>query len=59
MGVLTPMPCIPATVTPWVPGGPTVLIGKMPCLDNSCTLACLWAGIIQVTAPAQVTVNVP
>ncbi|MDR1268431.1 MAG: DUF4280 domain-containing protein, partial [Planctomycetaceae bacterium] len=27
LGVLTPMPCIPATVAPWAPGSPTVLIG--------------------------------
>jgi len=26
MGVLTPMPCIPMTVAPWVPGAPTVLL---------------------------------
>ena len=25
LGVLTPMPCIPATATPWVPGAVTVL----------------------------------
>ena len=24
LGVLTPMPCVPATPAPWVPGAPTV-----------------------------------
>lgn len=58
LGVPTPMPCVPATVAPWVPGVPTTLIGGMPVLNDSCKLACMWAGIIQFTAPAQVTVQV-
>src|SRR5713226_6781600 len=59
LGVLTPMPCIPNTVAPWTPGVPTVLIGGMPAVDNSCTLMCMWAGVIQVGTPAQVTTEVP
>jgi hypothetical protein len=27
LGVLTPMPCVPATPAPWVPGAATVLTG--------------------------------
>src|SRR5579871_3714983 len=46
MGVLTPMPCIPNTVAPWVPGAPTVLLGNMPALDNTSQLMCMWAGQI-------------
>src|SRR3954465_4211201 len=38
MGVLTPMPCIPMTMAPWVPGAATVLLGSMPTLDNTSTL---------------------
>ena len=34
MGVLTPMPCIPATTSPWVPGAPTVLVANMPALNR-------------------------
>ena len=30
LGVLTPMPCIPVTAAPWMPGVPQVLIGNMP-----------------------------
>ena len=28
LGVLTPMPCIPNTPAPWVPGAPTVMLGN-------------------------------
>ena len=58
LGVLTPMPCVPATPAPWVPGVPTTMIGNMPALNNSCTLMCIWGGVIQFTAPAQATVVV-
>ncbi len=59
LGVLTPMPCIPATPAPWVPGSPTVLVANMPALNNSSKLMCLWAGVIQVVNPGQTTVMVP
>jgi hypothetical protein len=58
LGVLTPMPCLPVTAAPWVPGSPTVLIGNMPAVNNSCKLMCNWGGIIQVVAPGQFTVMV-
>ncbi|GJL74456.1 DUF4280 domain-containing protein [Nitrosomonas sp.] len=59
LGVLTPQPCIPATVTPWVPGASTVLLGNQPSLDNMCTLNCLWGGVIQVAVPGQFTELIP
>src|SRR5262245_64427971 len=46
MGVLTPMPCIPNTVAPWVPGGPTVLLGNMPPLDSTSKLMGMWGGVV-------------
>ena len=55
LGVLTPMPCIPATVAPWMPGSPTVMIANMPALNNTCTLNCMWGGIITISQPGQVT----
>ena len=58
LGVLTPMPCIPATPAPWVPGSPTVLIANMPALNNSSKLMCIWGGVIQVVMPGQFTVPV-
>ena len=53
LGVLTPMPCIPATAAPWVPGSPTVLIGNMPALNDSSKLMCSYAGVISINAPGQ------
>ena len=57
MGVLTPMPCIPATAAPWVPGCPKVMIGNMPAVDSNCKLMCNWGGVIQVVSPGQFTVQ--
>jgi Domain of unknown function (DUF4280) len=59
LGVLTPMPCIPATSAPWVPGAPTVLLGNQPALDNTSKCMCNWAGVIQITVPGQVTTEIP
>ena len=59
LGVLTPMPCVPATATPWAPGSPTVLIGNVPALNNTSKLTCNWGGVIQITQPGQTTVSVP
>ena len=59
MGTLTPMPCIPATPAPWMPGAVTVLLGNQPSLDNTCKLNCLWAGVISVTSPGQATHIIP
>jgi hypothetical protein len=59
LGVLTPMPCVPATAAPWVPGAPTVLIGGNPALDNTSKCMCNWAGVISITMPGQMTTMVP
>jgi hypothetical protein len=59
LGVLTPMPCIPNTPAPWVPGAPTVLLGNFPALDNSSQLMCLWTGVISFTNPGEETVQIP
>jgi hypothetical protein len=59
LGVLTPMPCIPMTSAPWMPGAPTVMVGGMPSLQNSSKLMCQWGGVIQILAPGQFTVMVP
>jgi len=59
LGVLTPMPCIPATVSPWIPGSPTVMLGNMPALNNTSTLMCTWLGVISIVSPGQVTEMIP
>jgi hypothetical protein len=59
MGVLTPMPCIPVTSAPWVPGCPTVLVANMPALNDSSKLICNWGGVISINMPGQMTIQVP
>lgn len=59
LGVLTPMPCIPNTPAPWVPGSPTVLLQNFPALNESSKLMCIWAGVISITFPGQVTELIP
>lgn len=59
LGVLTPMPCVPMTVAPWVAGAPTILIGNMPALNDSSKLMCAWAGSIQFSFAGQATVQIP
>ncbi len=58
LGVLTPMPCIPATETPWVPGSPTVLLANIPTLNNTCSLNCKWGGVITIIEAGQKDYNV-
>jgi hypothetical protein len=58
MGVLTPVPCMPVTTAPWVPGSPTVMIGNQPALNNTCQLMCMWGGAITISYAGQQTVNI-
>jgi len=59
LGVLTPMPCIPNTPSPWIIGAPTVLLGNQPTLDNISELICIWGGVITFITPGEFTVMVP
>jgi hypothetical protein len=59
LGVLTPMPCIPATPAPWIAGAPTVLLGNFPSLDNVSQLMCIWGGVITFTNAGEATVEIP
>jgi hypothetical protein len=59
LGVLTPMPCIPATPAPWIAGAPTVLLANFPTLDNVSQLMCIWGGVITFSMPGEETVMVP
>ena len=59
LGVLTPMPCVPATPAPWTPGAPTVIIGGKPALNSTSKLMCGYGGVIQISNPAAPTVTLP
>ena len=59
MGALVPMPCIPVTTAPWVPGAPTVLIANMPALDNVSKCLCMWGGAIAFTAAGTTKTMIP
>jgi hypothetical protein len=57
-GVLTPMPCIPVTTSPWSPGAAQTTIGGIPALTDSSKCMCTWTGQISVTFAGQATVDV-
>ncbi len=57
LGVLTPMPCVPATAAPWAPGNPTVLLSNAPILTDNSKLACSYGGVISINQPGQMVVE--
>ena len=57
LGVLTPQPCTPMIQTNWVMGSNRVLIENKPALLQNSRLMCMWGGMIQITQPAQQTVQ--
>ena len=59
LGVLTPMPCLPATPAPWVPGAPTVMLCNAPALDDTSKLMCIWGGVIEFVQAGQATHQIP
>lgn len=59
LGVLTPMPCIPVTPSPWTPGSPTVSVGTQPALNNTSKLMCNWLGVITIISPGQAKEMIP
>lgn len=59
LGVLTPMPCVPATAIPWTPGAPTLLLGGMPALNDTSRLMCVYGGVISITVPGQISEQIP
>lgn len=59
MGVLTPMPCVPNTPTPWSPGGITVNNTNEVTLDNPSICNCVFGGVITISYPGQTQTMVP
>lgn len=59
-GVFTPAPCTPAIAAVWATGSPTVNIGGKPALNSTSKLMCSYpGGVIQITSPGGMTVNIP
>lgn len=54
LGVLTPMPCVPATSAPWV-SMHTTMIANQPVLASDGQCICNWGGVITVSFPGQIT----
>lgn len=59
LGVLTPMPCIPMTMAPWVPPVATVTVNNIPAVSQTCKALCMWGGMIQQTFSGQPLVQLP
>src|SRR3954471_1529349 len=55
LGVLTPMPCIPNTPAPWVPGAVTSMVANQPALTQSSQCLCAWGGVITFTMAGSTT----
>ncbi len=55
----SPVPCVPVTPAPWIPGAPTVMIANQPALDSTSKCMCTWAGVISVMMPGQMTTQIP
>ncbi len=58
LGVLTPMPCVPVTATPWTPGAVNTKVSGAPALTNNSQCQCIWGGSITVVQPGAVTTTV-
>lgn len=51
LGVLTPMPCVPAIAGPWAPMAPTTLWAKQPALVVGSMCNCAFGGVINIGYP--------
>jgi hypothetical protein len=52
-GRLQKMPCVPATVSPWINGKTDVLVGNFPAILDTSKLMCMWCGVISVAKDGQ------
>lgn len=58
LGVLTPMPCVPVTLVPWIPMKPLCQSQKIPILLEQSMTTCMWGGIIKIMMPGASLVTV-
>ena len=49
LGVLTPMPCVPATSAPWSPGSVTVTVANRTLLTSTSQCMCAYGGSVSIT----------
>lgn len=54
LGILTPMPCLPVVVGPWVPGAPKTLVAGFPALVQGSKCMCAYGGVIDLLMPGAV-----
>jgi len=59
MGAMTPMPCVPATLTPWAKGAVTVLLDGFASLDDISKCKCMYGGEVTVQKPATAQIIIP
>lgn len=53
-GHLTPMPCVPGTITDWINGKDDYFLRGKPALLKSSYCRCRWGGIIRIVADGQI-----
>lgn len=58
-GHLTPMPCVPGTVSEWINGKSDYIVKGKPALLKSSYCRCKWGGIITITDDGQVDTGNP
>lgn len=51
LGVLTPMPCVPAVIGRWVPGAIRTTFAGVSALTAGSVCNCAWGGVIQILQP--------
>lgn len=52
-GTLTPMPCVPGTISEWLQGKDDYIVKGKPALLKSSYCKCQWGGIITITDDGQ------
>lgn len=58
-GHLTPMPCVPGTVSEWINGKSDYIVKGKPALLKSSYCRCKWGGVITITDDGQVDMGNP
>lgn len=59
LGVLTPMPCIPATATPWIPGGADAVARRDAGDRCQQHIDVQLGGVIKIVMPGQMQMLIP